>query len=74
MIAALATLAFLAAAWLAIVAMARTLEDGASRIAAALRGRPLQTPVPAVALRVNQRCPVQRPRRVRAQPALRAAA
>ena len=76
MTAALATLAFLAAGWIAIVALARTLDDSGARIRAALLGQPLviDPPIPAVAVRISPRYPAQRPQRAMARPALRAAA
>ena len=75
MLAALATLAFLAGLWLAICAIARTLEESGSKIAAALQGRsPLARPaaVPMVSMRATQRARIARP--VHARPRLRAAA
>ena len=74
MIAALATIAFLAAAWAAIVAVAGSFEQSMGKIGAALRGEsalPVPTPV---AVRVSQRYPSARSQRVRARPSLRAAA
>jgi hypothetical protein len=75
MLAALATIAFLAAIWLFVVAAATTLEESGSKIVAALRGKsPLATPAPIapVAVRVRLR---SRPQPVlRARPQLRAAA
>ena len=73
MIAAFATIAFLAAAWLAIVAIAGSLEDSFGKVSAALRGHSLALPAP-VALRVSQSYPQARSQRVRARPAMRAAA
>jgi hypothetical protein len=46
MIAALATITFIAAAWTGVVATARLVEENASRIAAALRGQPLPRVTP----------------------------
>ena len=74
MLAPLATLAFLAALWLVAVTIAEMLGEGGARIAAALNGRsPLATAprIRPVAGRVSQR---SRPRTLRAQPRLRAAA
>lgn len=74
MIAALATIAFLAAAWAAIVILSSSLDQKLGRIASALRGEadaPAHLPV---ALRVSQRYPSGRAQRARARPSLRAAA
>lgn len=77
MTAALATLAFLAAGWIAFVAIARTLDEYGQRIASALAGRPMvQTvlPVTALVVRVSPRYPARRPLRALPRPDLRAAA
>ena len=70
---AFATLAFLAAAWLAIVVLAGTIEDYAAKIRAALPGT---TPasVPTITIQMRHRYPARRAVRLRARPALRAAA
>jgi hypothetical protein len=70
---AFATLAFLAAAWLAIVVLAGTLEEYGTKVRAALAG---VTPVPvaAMSLKVRPRYPSRRPVRLQARPELRAAA
>lgn len=74
MIAVIATIAFLAAAWAAIVAVSASLEHSVGKIGSALRGHSV-LPAPApIALRVSQRYPSDRSRRVRARPAIRAAA
>lgn len=74
MIAAIATIAFLAAAWAAIVAIAGSLEFNLARIGGALRGEaPVLSAVP-IAGRVSQRYPVARSQRARARPSMRAAA
>lgn len=74
MIAAIATIAFLAAAWAAIVAVAGSLEGSLGKIGQALRGQTvLPSPAP-VAVRISQRFPSGRSQRVRARPAMRAAA
>jgi hypothetical protein len=73
MIAAFATIAFLAAAWLAIVAIAGSLEDSLGKVGAALRGQAPALPSPIV-LRISPRYPQARAQRVRARPAMRAAA
>ena len=74
MIAVLATIAFLAAAWAAIVAVAGSMEHSLGKISAALRGEST-LPVPApVALRVSQRHPAGRSQRIRSRSSLRAAA
>lgn len=74
MLAALATLVFLAATWLAILAMLLVIGGNQAKILAALRGRsPLsQPPSPPVQVRVSQRSRLQRP--LRALPEWRAAA
>jgi hypothetical protein len=74
MLAALATLAFLAAIWLTVFAVMLTLAGNRTKIIAALRGRsllsqPRSTPVP---VRITQRSRLQRP--LRARPEWRAAA
>ncbi|WP_310468279.1 hypothetical protein [Sphingomonas sp.] len=76
MIAALATLIFLATLWLVVVALADTLDGNFAKIAAALAGRSLASriqPTP-VALRVRQRVSARQQRTLRAEPQLRAAA
>jgi hypothetical protein len=73
MIAAFATIAFLAAAWLAIVSIAGSIEDSLGRIGAALRGSTQSLSAP-VAVRVSQRYPATRHQRAHARPAMRAAA
>ena len=73
---AFATLAFLAAAWLAIVVLAAMLEDYGPKVRAALAGRPhaeLQA-MPALSGRISPRYPTRRPIRLQPRPALRAAA
>lgn len=77
MTAALATLAFLAAAWLVLVATARTIEESGSKIAAALRGGPLveTIPEPTIApLCLSPRHQAMQQRRAPVRPVLRAAA
>ena len=74
MIAAIATIVFLAAAWAAILAIAGSLEENLAGVSAALRGQaPAFAPAP-VALRVSQRYPASRSMRARARPSMRAAA
>lgn len=74
MIEAIATIVFLAAAWAAIVSIAGSLEENLGKVGAALRGEtPALLPQPA-ALRVSPRYPQARFQRIRARPALRAAA
>ena len=74
MIAAIATIAFLAAAWAAILAIAGTFEDSLTKVRTALGGQaPAFAPAP-VAVRVSQRYPAGRSQRARARPAMRAAA
>ena len=77
MTAALATFAFLAAAWFAVVALARTIEESGSKIAAALSGEPLFGQVPALKVapvRFRPAYPPMRAHRARVRPVLRAAA
>ncbi|MEO8142110.1 MAG: hypothetical protein ABI617_05580 [Sphingomicrobium sp.] len=74
MIAAFATIVFLAAAWAAIVAVAGSLEQSLGKIGAALRGEILRAAPAPIALRVSQRYPSSRSQRVRARSSLRAAA
>jgi hypothetical protein len=70
---AFATLAFLAAAWLAIVVLAGTVEDYGMKVRAALSGT--SPPVlPAIAGRLSPRYPARRPVRPQPRPAWRAAA
>ncbi len=71
MIAALGTLTFLATFWLLVVVGAAVLEESGGKIAAALKGKPLQQPAASVRLRVRTRAS-QRPMRV--EPRWRAAA
>jgi hypothetical protein len=76
MLAPLATIAFLSALWLAIVAVARTLERSGSTIMAALAGQsPLATPKNLeVPIRMTNRAAVRQQRPMRATPRLRDAA
>ncbi len=74
MIAAIATIAFLAAAWAAIVIVAGSLEEHLGKVSAALRGESLGFAPAPVAVRVSQRYPAARSQPVRARPAMRAAA
>jgi hypothetical protein len=76
MLAPLATIAFLSLLWLAIVAVARTLEGSGSAILSAIAGRsPLAAPRPALApSRLNPRATARIQRPVRVTPTLRAAA
>ena len=74
MIAAIATIAFLAAAWAAIVIVASSLEENFGKVSAALRGGSLGFAPAPVALRVSQRYPASRSIRARARPSMRAAA
>ena len=74
MIAAIATIVFLAAAWAAIVAIAASLEINLAKVGAALRGEAPALAPTRVAGRVSQRYPTARSLRVRPQPSMRAAA
>jgi hypothetical protein len=72
MIAALATLAFLATLWALVVLGAAILEESGAKIADALRGQPARQPILRVApvrLRIRPRVRV-----MRAEPRWRAAA
>ena len=70
---AFATLAFLAAAWLAIVVLAGTLEEYSAKVRAAVAGA---TPEPfaVMSIQMRHRYPARRTVRPLARPALRAAA
>ena len=70
---AFATLAFLAAAWLAIVALAGTVEDYGAKVRAALSGASPQ-PLLALAGRLSPRYQARRTVRPQPRPAWRAAA
>ena len=74
MIAALATIAFLAAAWAAIVAIAGSFESDLGKIKLALRGQSTSFAVAPVTVRVSQRYSAERAQPVRARPSMRAAA
>ena len=73
MIAAVATIVFLAAAWAAIVAIAGSLENNFGKIGAAVRGE-YSAVVQPVAIRISPRYPQARSQRASARPELRAAA
>ncbi|QIK96040.1 hypothetical protein G7076_05855 [Sphingomonas sp. HDW15A] len=70
---ALGTVFFLSIAWLTVVAMAATLEGKASRIRAALAGRPVEA-IPPLTIRLSSRYPQRRAQRSVSPPRLRAAA
>ena len=72
MIAALATLAFLATLWLLVVVGAAILEESGARIAAALKGQPAALPLESYTARPRTRPRLRQP--MRAQPRLRDAA
>ena len=75
MIAALATLTFLASMWLCVVVAAKMIEESGGKMLAALRGQSLLATPPVAAaarVRVSYRPRMQRP--VHAQPRMRAAA
>ncbi len=73
MIAALATLAFLATLWLLVVVGAAILEESGARIAAALKGQfGIRTRQPAAYAPVRVRSRLRQP--MRARPRLRDAA
>jgi hypothetical protein len=66
MIAALATLAFLATLWLLVVVGAAVLEESGAKIAAALKGQlGVRTPQPAAHARVRVRSRLRQPMRAR---------
>ena len=74
MTAPLATLAFLVALWVVSLVLTDLLNQGLSKVIAALKGRSALATAPSirpVAVRVSQR---SRQRALRAQPRLRAAA
>ena len=70
---AFATLAFLVTAWLSLVVLAVTLEEYGAKVRAALAGT-TPAPVAAISIHMRQRYPTRRAIRLRARPALRAAA
>ena len=70
---AIATLAFLAAAWLAIVVLAETIEEYGTKVRAALAGM-TPPPVSARDSHYRTRCSARRELRLQSRPALRAAA
>ena len=75
MLAALATIVFLATIWMVVVSAAATLEESGSKIIVALRGKSplaMPAPVPPAAVRVSLR--LRRQPVLRARPQLRAAA
>ena len=74
MIAAIATITFLAAAWLAIVSIARSIEDNLGKVRTALKGGTPALTAQPTQLRISPRYPQARMVRVRASPAMRAAA
>ena len=74
MIAAFATIAFLAAAWAAIVAIAGSLEGNLGKVSAALLRETPARALPPVVVRLSPRYPSARVQRASAQPEMRAAA
>lgn len=74
MIAALATIVVLVAAWAAILAIAGSLEQNLGKIGAALRGQAPALQPQLASFRISPRYPQARSQRARARPALRAAA
>ena len=74
MIAAIATIVFLAAAWAAIVSIAGSLEGNLAKVGAAFSGQTPALLAQSTAVRLSPRYPQARSQRVRAHPALRAAA
>ena len=67
MIAALGTLVFLVTLWLLVVLGAAVLEESGAKIAAALKGRPAQSPTGFAPVRVRVRLPQRQPLRVSAE-------
>jgi hypothetical protein len=64
MIAALGTLVFLATLWLLVVVGAAVLEESGAKIAAALKGAPLQRPeFVSAPIRLRVRATVRKPMR-----------
>jgi hypothetical protein len=55
MIAALGTLVFLATMWLLVVVGAAVLEESGGKIAAALRGKPIKSPLYVAPVRLRTR-------------------
>jgi hypothetical protein len=70
---AFATLAFLAATWLAIVVLVGTVADYGLKVRASLSGAP-RSALPKIAGRLSPRYPARRAVRPRARPVWRAAA
>jgi hypothetical protein len=66
MIAALGTLAFLATLWLLVVVGAAVLEESGAKIAAALRGKPIQSSLYVAPVRLRTRR-LQKPLRASAR-------
>ena len=66
MIAALGTLAFLATLWLLVVVGAAVLEESGAKIAAALRCKPIQSPLYVAPVRLRTRR-LQKPLRASAR-------
>ena len=66
MIAALGTLAFLATLWLLVVVGAAVLEESGAKIAAALRGKSIQSPLYIAPVRLRTRR-LQKPLRASAR-------
>ena len=66
MIAALGTLVFLATLWLLVVVGAAVLEQSGAKIAAALRGKPSQSPLYIAPVRLRTRR-LQKPLRASAK-------
>ncbi len=75
MIAALATLIFLATMWLLVVVTAATLQQSGGKILAALKGQSIRVPVQTATFRIRYPLrSIARAKVVRATPRLRAAA
>ena len=67
MTAALGTLVFLVTLWLLVVVGAAVLEESGANIAAALKGRPAQSPTVFAPVRVRVRLRQRQPLRVSAE-------
>ena len=67
MIAAIGTLVFLGTLWVLIVVGAAVLEESGARIAAALKGKPVQHTIRVVPVRLRTRPRVQQPMRAGVQ-------
>ncbi len=74
MIAALATIAFLAAAWAAITSIAGSIEGNLGKVSAALRRETVAVDLQPTTMRFSPRYPSARSPRASSRPGLRVAA